>query len=271
MVAMKITQDAFNNMPFDSGMWLKTFNVDNPVTPADSDILCTTTGDISINYTPTYTDLSEDVNNLHGRFKEFQHKNGATVQASFTALEATQEVLAMAFGTADINGNNVAPRTELYASDFKDRYWVGKTFGGKLVVAHLMNTISTGGVQFSTSKDGKGTIGVTLDAFASVTQQDVEPIEFYIIEADVPSISLEDYTASIRVGDTPFQLRATVVPSDATITWTTGDASIATVESKWYGAAITAVGAGRTAITGKITVSGVDYTATCLVSVDAGA
>lgn len=267
-VAMKISQTAFENMPYDSGMLLKTFNVNNPVTPQDSDILCTTSGDISINTSREMIDLSEDINNLHGRFKEYQVGKGHTAQISFTSIEFTDQALKFALGSADISGNKIAPRNQLYQSDFQDVWWVCKTLGDKLLVIHLFNAISSGGVQFSTSKDAKGTIGLTLDAYASVTQQDVAPIEFYIIDAENPSISLESYNITLKSTDPVYTLRATVVPSDATVTWESGDTSVCTVASAWYGVNITPVAAGRAAVTGKITVNGVDYTATCLVLVE---
>lgn len=270
-VAMKISQTAFENMPYDSGMLLKTFNVNNPVTPQDSDILCTTTGDISITTSREMIDLSEDVNNLHGRFKEYQVGKGHTAQISFTSIEFTSDALKFALGSADVDGNKIAPRNQLYQSDFTDVWWVCKTLGDKLLVIHLMNSISSGGVQFSTTKDAKGTIGLTLDAYASVTDQDTAPIEFYIIDADTPSIAVETTSLTLETTDDPYTLRATVVPSDASVTWTSGDTDVCTVTGTWNGCKITPVAAGRAAVTGKITVNGVDYTATCLVTVSAGA
>lgn len=270
-VAMKISQTAFENMPYDSGMLLKAFNVNNPVTPQDSDILCTTSGDISINTSREMIDLSEDVNNLHGRFKEYQVGKGHTAQISFTSIEFTNDALKFALGSADIDGNKVAPRNQLYQSDFQDVWWVCKTLGGKLLVIHLMNAISSGGVQFSTTKDAKGTIGLTLDAYASVQQQDVAPIEFYIIGAETPSLSVETGSLTLHADDAPYILRATVVPDDATVTWESGDTDVCTVTSVWNGVKITPVATGRAAVTGTMTVSGVTYTATCLVTVDSGA
>lgn len=266
-VAMKITADAFNNMPYDSGMLLNRFNVNNPTTPADADIVCTTTGDITINCNLETIDLSEDVNNLHGEFMEFQQPNGWTVEMSFTALEMTPEVLRTAFGAADVDGNKVSPRNTFYLRDFRDLWWVGKTLGGGLVVAHIMNAISTGGVQFTTTKNGKGTMGVTLKGFASLQAQDVVPVEFYVLEAETPSISLSARTVKMRVGDSAYRLDVTTVPDDATVTWEVGDTDVCTIEEKWYGCNITPVGAGRSSVTAKMTVDGETYTATCLVDV----
>ena len=58
---------------------------------------------------------------------------------------------------------------------------------------------------------------------------------------------------------------AITIPAGTTITWTTGDNSVATVSD----GVVTAVGAGNTIITGSITVDGVTYTDTCTVIVTA--
>lgn len=180
----KISADAFNNMAYDSGMWLNKFDVESPKTPEDKDIICTTTGDITINCEATYENIAEDVNNVHGDFKEFQILTGWSVTTDFTALEATPEVLKMGFGAADIDRNKVTPRNELKQEDFVDRYWVAKTLGGGLVVAHLMNTLSTSGISLTSTKDGKANLGVNLKAFASLENQEVVPVEFYVISEE---------------------------------------------------------------------------------------
>lgn len=58
---------------------------------------------------------------------------------------------------------------------------------------------------------------------------------------------------------------AITIPAGTTITWTTGDSSVATVSD----GVVTAMGAGNTIITGSITVEGVTYTDTCTVIVTA--
>jgi hypothetical protein len=267
-VVMKITQDAFESMVNDSGMLLKTFNPNNPVTPQDSEILTTTTGGITLNVDREITDLSDDVNNAHGTFKQYQVGKQHKPTIQFTAIEMTPEIIAMGLGSADITDNKVTPRAKIYNSDFQDVWWVCKTLGDKLLVLHAMNTLSTGGFQFTTNKDAKGTLGLTLSAFADIAQQDVEPLEFYLIDADVPSISLASTTLTLHSNDSPYTLRAEVVPSDAEITWIVGSTDVCTVTGTWNGCKITPVAAGRTAVTGKITVSGTEYTATCLVTVE---
>ena len=270
-VAMKISQDAFESMVNDSGMLLKTFNPNNPVTPQDSAILTTTTGGITLNVDREIIDMSDDVNNAHGIFKQYQVGKQHKPTIQFTAIEMTPEIIAMGLGSADITDNKVTPRAKIYNSDFQDVWWVCKTLGDKLLVLHAMNTLSTGGFQFTTNKDAKGTLGLTLSAFADLAQQDVEPLEFYLIDAEVPSLDLSTHNVTLLTTDSPFTVVVNKVPSTGTVTYEVGDSDVCTVTSTWNGFKITPVAAGRTAVTAKMTIDGVDYTSTCLVTVSAGA
>ena len=62
-------------------------------------------------------------------------------------------------------------------------------------------------------------------------------------------------------------LTATVVPSNATVTWSTSDGDVATVE----GGTVTGVAAGSATITASMTYGGTTYTDTCVVTVEAAA
>lgn len=56
-----IPQDTFEAMQMDAGVLLKTFNPASPGAPADADIITATTGGITINAQPSFSDLGEDV------------------------------------------------------------------------------------------------------------------------------------------------------------------------------------------------------------------
>lgn len=83
--------------------------------------------------------------------------------------------------------------------------------------------------------------------------------------AVTPDIVLNKSNLALTVGNTA-KLKATTIPADATVTWTSGSTSIATVVD----GTVTAVGVGSTTVTAKITVDGSDYTDTCAVAVSAG-
>lgn len=77
-----------------------------------------------------------------------------------------------------------------------------------------------------------------------------------------PSITLSAHTASIAVAGTK-KLTATVVPSDATVTWASSATSKATVSD----GTVTGVASGTSNITASITVGNKTYTDKCAVTV----
>ena len=80
--------------------------------------------------------------------------------------------------------------------------------------------------------------------------------------APTPSITLDKDTATVADGST-ITLVATTVPADAAVSWTSSDDTKASVSD----GVVTGEAAGSATITATITVDGVDYTATCAVTV----
>ena len=81
-----------------------------------------------------------------------------------------------------------------------------------------------------------------------------------------PSIDLNKSAVTIVIDGTE-ALTATTVPADATVTWASNDTSVATVSN----GTVTGVAEGNTTVTATITVDSVDYTASCDITVSAGA
>ena len=80
--------------------------------------------------------------------------------------------------------------------------------------------------------------------------------------AGASSITLDKSSIQLNAGSTA-AITATTVPADATVTWTSLNASVATVSS----GTVTAVAAGTTKIIADIDVEGVTKMATCTVTV----
>lgn len=80
----------------------------------------------------------------------------------------------------------------------------------------------------------------------------------------IPGVELSQHLINLKVDD-EYTLTALVAPSGATVTWSEGSSSVATVTD----GVVTAEGAGNTIITASITDSGVTYTDTCTVVVTA--
>lgn len=194
-----IPQDTFDALQLDAGVLLKTFNPLAPVAPADEDIICATTGGITVTCTPTYSDLGEDVDNCPVNMKELKHLDSWECSMEFTSLGTSPEGIRLALGSADVDGNAIVPRKTINVStDFSDIWWVGDRADGGCVAVQLMNALSTGGFQLKTSKSGKGQISCTLTGHVSIDAQNTMPMRFYSID---PSSSPDDDEPSGETGE----------------------------------------------------------------------
>lgn len=261
-----IPQSTFEEMQLDAGVLLNTFDPNNVAAPADSAIICATTGGINITATPTYSDLGEDVDNCPVNMKELKHLDSWEVTFSFTALGTSPEAIKLALGAADVTGSKVAPRRDLEQTDFGTIWWVGDRADGGLVAVKLDNALSTGGFSLQTTKSGKGQISVTLTGHVSINAQNVMPMEFYSFEGNsgLPYISLNKHTTRLTVNGTE-TLVASVYPAGSSVTWTSASTATATVAN----GLVTGKAAGNTIVTAAITVSGVTYNDTCTIIVSA--
>lgn len=180
----RISQDTFEELQLDAGVLLSTFDPTNPARPADADIICATTGGVSITCAPTYSDFGADVDNVPNNTKEFKHLDYWDCSMGFTNIKFNQSNIALALGAADKTGNSkVTPRASVDSADFKDLWWVGDKTDGGAVAVKLKNALSTAGLTIQTSKNGKGTMAMTITGHISITNTEDIPMEFYVISA----------------------------------------------------------------------------------------
>lgn len=185
----KFTQipiDAFQALQLDAGVILDAFD---PTDIYDEDevadhILCATTGGITVSCTPTFSDLSEDVDNVPANMMEFMHLDRWDCTISTTSLGTSLAMLKWALGSADITAasNKVAPRKSLKQTDFRDLWWVGDRADGGVVAVKIHNALSTGGMSLQTTKNGKGQTSITITGHVSINDQNTMPMEFYSID-----------------------------------------------------------------------------------------
>lgn len=176
-----IPQDTFQEMQLETGVLLNKFDPSAPAKPADEDIICATTGGISITCNATYSDLGEDVDNCPVNMMELKHLDGWDCRMGFTSLGTSPESIAMSLGAADTDATTgkVTPRRSVKLKDFKGVWWVGDRADGGMVAVHLLNALSTGGFSLQTTKGGKGKNTMELTGHVSINAQDVVPMEFY--------------------------------------------------------------------------------------------
>lgn len=196
----KIPQNTFEALQLDAGVLLTTFNPASP-NMQDEDIICATTGGISITCTPNFSDFGDDVDNVPPNMKELKHLDGWETGISTTGLHTTPKAIRTSLGCADIDDNDgtrIIPRAKLSQDDFKDIWWVGDKANGGFVAVKLMNALSTGGFSLQTTKNGKGTVALDITGHVSINAQDVVPMEFYSIDEEV--VIEYVYTAVSPVG-----------------------------------------------------------------------
>lgn len=175
----QIPQSTFEEMQLDAGMLLKTFDPATGAAPTDENIICATTGGITVSCVPTYSDMGEDVDNCPDKMMELMQLDSWECKMAFTSLGSSPESIRLALGAADVADGKITPRNELKTADFSDIWWVGDRADGGLVAVCLKNALSTGGFSLKTTKNGKGQVSVELTGHVSLDAQDVVPMEFY--------------------------------------------------------------------------------------------
>lgn len=178
-----LTEDNFNAMQFDSGVFVKNFDSTSIEIPDAEDILFTTGGDINITHKLTQVNLGDGVNNIHFPYAELLVVTG-TDSASITvsSFDFSPEGLKFAIGTADITAASgaVTPRYYIQASDFVTNFaWIGLKKGGGLVAIVIPMALSTGGLSITARKGDKGTSQLTIGAFRSINDKETPEMMFY--------------------------------------------------------------------------------------------
>lgn len=178
-----IAQDTFNTIQTDAGILVKNFNPANP-NVQNSDIICATTGGITASCKPAFSDMFEDVDNAPNNTKEGKHLDGWDAKISTQCLGTSPQAIKLALGCADIDSNDatkIVPRAELKQTDFSDIWWIGDKANGGFVAVQLKNALSTEGFEIKTTKNGKGTINLSLTGHMSIQNQKEVPMVFYSV------------------------------------------------------------------------------------------
>ena len=274
MFATRIPLDTFKKLAFNAGIVVDSFDIE---TRTIGNILFATTGGINFTDNISSTDMGEDIDNCPNGMMELKKLDNHEIKLSGTSVTIDQALTKMNIGAADIDEldtNHVVPRNFFKLTDFRGLWFlidysdVNEGASAGLVVLHLMNTLSTGGLQIQSSDKAKAQFPFEYTAHYSMEAQDTVPYEIWIIPGDssvIPSVLLNTHAITLTVDDT-YTLTASTVPAGETVTYTSSSDTYATVTS---GGVVSGEAAGSAIITASITVDGVDYTDTCTVVVEA--
>lgn len=185
---MKFTQipaDTFKQIVLNAGILLKSFTP-NTGTFSASDIVGATTGGITFEATPTFSDFGEDIDNCPKNTMELKKLDSWEVKMSGTYVTLTAEIAKSVISAADISDIKITPRNDIDLSDFSDLWFVadysnlnGETNGGFCAI-HLLNALSTSGLKIQSSDKAKGQFAFEYTAHYSISKPDIVPFEVYI-------------------------------------------------------------------------------------------
>lgn len=158
-----------------------------------SNIIGATSGGVSFEATPSFSDFGEDIDNCPKNTKELKRLDSweAKMSGSFVTMDTTAAVSVI--GTAAVASNDqtkVVPRNSVDANDFKDIWWVGdysdinedssSTGKAGFIAIKLINALSTGGFKIQSGDKAKGTFEFEYTGHYSIANTDVVPFELYI-------------------------------------------------------------------------------------------
>lgn len=261
----RIPESTFNELQINAGVLAKDFDPITGVLDPD-DIITATSGGITIACKPTIDDFGSDIDNAKKNTKELAIKTEMEVTISTTALNINEDTLIFMLGAADKDATSgaIVSRADLALTDFKTIWWIGDMSNGGYLAIKLMDVLSTDGFSLKTNDKGKGNLSLKLTAFASLEEQDADPVEFYIGDPTNPTPFITLNKSSIEIDvDGTFTLKATTYPADASVTWDSTDDAVATVAN----GVVTGEGAGVCVITATITDNGTSYIDSCNVTV----
>lgn len=273
----KIPADTFKKLQMNAGILVNNFN---PLTGEIGAIVGATSGGVSFNANPSYTDFGEDIDNCPKNTMELKKlESWETVQMTGTFVSVSLNLAKKLVAVADIDAENeihIIPRNEIELTDFGDIWWIGDysdvntgNDAGFLAI-HLFNALSTGGFQIQSGDKAKGTFSFEFTGHYSINAQDVVPFEIYVKEGQttpvvLSGIGVSPSIASMDVNE-KLALITTLYPKGATgdVTYSTSDDTIATVDENGE---ITAIAEGSATITATCGT----YSDSCAVTVVAGA
>lgn len=192
---MKFTQiptDTFKKLQLNAGILTTEFDPATGTLVA-SNIIGATSGGVSFEATPSFSDFGEDIDNCPKNTKELKKLDSWEAKMSGSFVTMDTNVATSIIGTAAVASDDqtkVVPRNSVDAEDFKNIWWVGDysdinedgSSAGKagFIAIKLINALSTGGFKIQSGDKAKGTFEFEYTGHYSSENIDTVPFELYI-------------------------------------------------------------------------------------------
>ena len=188
----QIPTDTFKKLQLGAGILTTEFNPATGELTA-SNIIGATSGGVSFEATPSFTDFGEDIDNCPKNTKELKKLDSWEAKMSGSFVTMDTNVAMSVIGTAAVASDDptkVVPRNSVEAKDFKNVWWVGDysdinedgSSAGKagFIAIKLINALSTGGFKIQSGDKAKGTFEFEYTGHYSSENIDTVPFEIYI-------------------------------------------------------------------------------------------
>ena len=188
----QIPTDTFKKLQLNAGILTTEFDPATGKLTA-SNIIGATSGGVSFEATPSFTDFGEDIDNCPKNTKELKKLDSWEAKMSGSFVTMDTNVATSVIGTAAVASNDptkVVPRNYVEAKDFKNIWWVGDysdinedgSSAGKagFIAIKLINALSTGGFKIQSGDKAKGTFEFEYTGHYSSENIDTVPFELYI-------------------------------------------------------------------------------------------
>lgn len=191
----KFTQipiDTFKKLQLGAGLLASEFDPATGELTA-SNIVGATSGGVSFEATPSFSDFGEDIDNCPKNTKELKKLDSweTKMSGSFVTMDTTAAVSVI--GAAAVASNDptkVVPRNSVNKTDFKDIWWIGdysdvnddgsSTGKAGFIAIKLINALSTGGFKIQSGDKAKGAFEFEYTGHYSIEHIDTVPFELYI-------------------------------------------------------------------------------------------
>lgn len=188
----QIPADTFKKLQLGAGILVTDFNpATGELTP--SNIIGATSGGVSFEATPSFSDFGEDIDNCPKNTKELKKLDSWEAKLSGSFVTMDTRVATSVIGTAAVASDDptkVVPRNSVDDEDFKNIWWVGDysdinedvSAAGKagFIAIKLINALSTGGFKIKSGDKAKGTLEFEYTGHYSSKSIDTVPFELYI-------------------------------------------------------------------------------------------
>jgi hypothetical protein len=188
----QIPTDTFKKLQLNAGILTTEFDPTTGELSA-SNIIGATSGGVSFEATPSFTDFGEDIDNCPKNTKELKKLDSWEAKMSGSFVTMDTNVATSVIGTAAVASDDpakVVPRNSVEAQDFKNIWWVGdysdinedSSSAGKagFIAIKLINALSTGGFKIQSGDKAKGTFEFEYTGHYSSENIDTVPFEIYI-------------------------------------------------------------------------------------------